>query len=206
MAASSKPRMARAGTAKRQPQILQKAAQLFQGKGYHATSMDELANALKLNKATIYHHFPGGKSDLLYGIAISAVRDLLQRAGEAEITNDSELRLRQLIRTMIDVQLERPDATIVYHEEVRRMKALLPAPQYRELRSVETEFRSQVSATLQHGVSAGVFRECDPGLTAVLLINLASSAYRTFRPGGAPDAETLTERYAVLVLDGLRRH
>jgi hypothetical protein len=85
------------------------------------------------------------------------------------------------------------------------MKALLPAVQYRDLRTVEAGFRDQVTATIRRGVQDGVFRDCEPGLTAVLLINLASSAYRTFRPGHAADAEALTERYAALVLDGLRR-
>jgi AcrR family transcriptional regulator len=204
MASTQTSRVTRAGTDKRQPQILRTAAQLFQRKGYHATSMDEVASALKLNKATIYHHFPGGKSDLLYGIALGALQDLAARADALGDDHDPEQRLRGLLRAMIAVQLERPDETVVYHEELRWMKGLLSAAQFRELRKLETDFHQLVVDTVAAGVRSGAFHECEAPVVATLVINLASSAYRTFRPGRRPDGEKLTERYAAFVLDGLR--
>src|SRR5438105_12037232 len=45
--------------------ILRNAAELFHKKGYHATSMQDLANAVTLNKATLYHYFPSKEAILL---------------------------------------------------------------------------------------------------------------------------------------------
>ena len=204
MASTETSRVTRAGTDKRQPQILRTAAQLFQRKGYHATSMDEVASALRLNKATIYHHFPGGKSDLLYGIALGALQDLAVRTETLGHTGEPEERLRGLLRAMIEVQLERPNETVVYHEELRWMKGLLSPAQFRTLRGLESDFHRQVVDTVDAGVRSGAFRDCEAPVVATLMINLASSAYRTFRPGRRPDAEKLIDRYAEFVLYGLR--
>lgn len=194
----------RTATERRRPQILRKAAQLFQKKGFHATSMEEVANALSLNKATIYHHFPGGKSDLLFGIALGALEDLNDRVADLDATLPPAERVQLLVRAMIEVQLERADATVVYHEELRRMKALLPREQYAQLRALEHAFSERVAKAITAGVKDGSFRSCDAHVVAALVITLTSSAYRTFRTGKRADAETLVERYTTFALDGLR--
>ena len=191
----------RTATERRRPQILRKAAQLFQKKGFHATSMDEVAKALSLNKATIYHHFPGGKSDLLFGIALAALEDLNNRVGDVDATPAARVEL--FVRAMIEVQVERSDETVVYHEELRRMKSLLPREQYAQLRALERSFSERVADAIAAGIESGAFRDNDPHVTAALLIALTSSAYRTFRTGKRADVDPLVERYTAFALDGL---
>jgi AcrR family transcriptional regulator len=194
----------RTATERRRPQILRKAAQLFQRKGFHATSMEEIAGALSLNKATIYHHFPGGKSDLLFGIALAALEDLNNRVADVNDSTTPAERVELLVRAMIEVQVERSDETVVYHEELRRFKALLPRDQYAQLRALEHNFSERVAGAITAGVQDGSFRECDAHVVAALLIALTSSAYRTFRTGKRADVDPLVERYTTFALDGLR--
>ena len=193
----------RTATERRRPQILHKAAQLFQKKGFHATSMEEVAGALSLNKATIYHHFPGGKSDLLFGIALAALEDLNNRVADIDDATPPPKRVELLVRAMIEVQVERADETVVYHEELRRMKALLPREQYAQLRALEHEFSERVADAITAGLQDRSFTPCDAHVAAALLIALTSSAYRTFRTGKRADVDPLVERYTTFALDGL---
>src|SRR5581483_12142350 len=100
----------------------------------------------------------------------------------------------KLVRAMIEVQLERADETVVYHEELRRMKALLPRDQYTQLRALEHAFSEAVAAAVTAGVQSGDFRDNDAHVTAALLIALTSSAYRSFRSGKRADADELVDR------------
>lgn len=69
------------GTATRH-RILEEAARLFTEKGYEATSVQELAEALGLSKAALYHHFPS-KEEILYEISQEALKGLLREGEKA---------------------------------------------------------------------------------------------------------------------------
>src|SRR5215467_12552032 len=49
--------MPREATVDSRQEILRTAARLFQQRGYDATSMNDVAAALKLSKGGLYHHF-----------------------------------------------------------------------------------------------------------------------------------------------------
>ncbi|MGA7970257.1 MAG: helix-turn-helix domain-containing protein, partial [Terriglobales bacterium] len=78
-------------------EILRAAARLFQQQGYDATSMNDVAAALKLSKGGLYHHFQS-KDEILFHI-MSHAMDIT----EERVTNvvqrieDPEERLRTLI-------------------------------------------------------------------------------------------------------------
>jgi len=57
--------MTREATLDSRQEILRTAARLFQQQGYHATSMNDVASALKLSKGGLYHHFQS-KDEILF--------------------------------------------------------------------------------------------------------------------------------------------
>src|SRR6202047_3990617 len=84
-------------------EILRTPARLFQQQGYDATSMNDVAAALKLSKGGLYHHFQS-KDEILFEImnhAMEITQDLVI-APVRRIT-DPEERLRALIRLHIEV-------------------------------------------------------------------------------------------------------
>ena len=48
-------------------EILEAAAQIFSQKGYHGTSMQDIAEAVNLQKASLYHHI-SSKQELLLAL------------------------------------------------------------------------------------------------------------------------------------------
>src|SRR5207247_10871405 len=82
-------------------EILRNAALLFQQREYHATSMNDVASALKLSKGGLYHHFQS-KDEILFNLMDHAM-DITQERVINGVRNiaDPEERLRMLIRRHI---------------------------------------------------------------------------------------------------------
>ena len=75
--------------------ILEAAAQIFSQKGYHATSMADIAAAVNLQKASLYHHVTS-KQEILLTILDEALDLIISRVGEVmnrSIPADEKLRL-----------------------------------------------------------------------------------------------------------------
>src|SRR6516225_10767258 len=85
--------------------ILRTAARLFQQRGYDATSMNDVAAALKLSKGGLYHHFQS-KDEILFEIMNHAMEITQDRVlTPVRGIQDPEERLRALIRLHIEVVL-----------------------------------------------------------------------------------------------------
>ena len=99
-------------------EILRTAARLFQEQGYDATSMNDVAAALKLSKGGLYHHFQG-KDEILFNLMNDAMDITEQRViAPVKAIADPEERLRTLIRRHIAVVLSERDReiTVMLHE------------------------------------------------------------------------------------------
>src|SRR5947208_4868550 len=110
--------MTREATLDSRQEILRTAARLFQQRGYHATSMNDVASALKLSKGGLYHHFQS-KDEILFNLMDHAMDITQERVinGVRDIA-DPEERLRMLIRRHIEVVLSVRDReiTVMLHE------------------------------------------------------------------------------------------
>src|SRR6516225_2352857 len=110
--------MPREAIAEPRQEILRTAARLFQQQGYDATSMNDVAAALRLSKGGLYHHFQS-KDEILFHIMSHAMDITEERVIKAARTvMDPEERLRTLIRLHIDVVLSVRDReiTVMLHE------------------------------------------------------------------------------------------
>src|SRR5258706_1403727 len=99
-------------------EILPPAARLFQQRGYDATSMNDVAAALKLSKGGLYHHFQS-KDEILFNLMNQAMDITQERVidGVRDIV-DPEGRLRMLVRRHMEVVLSVRDReiTVMLHE------------------------------------------------------------------------------------------
>src|SRR5207245_8610620 len=99
-------------------EILRTAARLFQQRGYDATSMNDVAAALKLSKGGLYHHFQG-KDEIHYHI-MSHAMDITEEKVINAVRGiaDPEERLGTLIRLHLHVVLSERDReiTVMLHE------------------------------------------------------------------------------------------
>src|SRR3984885_4538362 len=89
-------------------EILRTAGRLFQQRGYDATSMNDVAAALKLSKGGLYHHFQS-KDEILYEIMNHAMDITQERVlGPVRGIANPEERLRALIRPPLEGRARPP--------------------------------------------------------------------------------------------------
>jgi AcrR family transcriptional regulator len=99
--------------------ILARAAQLFAHRGYSATSMNEVAQACGVSKATLYHYYRD-KYAMLVSIAEGHVQRLHALMSEVESErHPPEQRLRELIRRIVDEYADAQHAHRVLTEDVK---------------------------------------------------------------------------------------
>lgn len=157
--------------------LVRESALLFRTLGYHATSMSDIADVMKLNKGTLYYYFPS-KSDILYAIYTEAFRRLDENVAQvpADLRPDDELVawVRAILQTISTV----PDFIAVYFQEHPWIETALSAEQAGAIRAKEKEFTGQLRAIINAGMRQNVFRRVNDQLLAIQLLSMISSLYR----------------------------
>ena len=181
-------------------EILRTAARLFQQQGYDATSMNDVAAALKLSKGGLYHHFQS-KDEILFNLMNHAMDITQQRVidGVRSIA-DPEERLRMLIRRHIEVVMSVRDReiTVMLHENHP-----LPPAMRRRINARKKDyvhFVESLISEVQHGrPSRG---SVTPHAAAFALLGMINWIYQWYRPEGALDEESLVRQYTEVFFAG----
>ena len=178
--------------------ILVHAARLFAQRGYPATSMNQVAEACGLSKATIYHYFRD-KYALLVSIADGHVSRLqLLVAQVAHEASAPEMQLRELILCIVDEYADAQDAHRVLTEDV---KFLEPDDRERVLdkeREVVAGFARAVGALRPELEQAALSKPL-----TMLLFGMVNWMFMWMKPGGKLDHEAMAVVVADLFLGGL---
>jgi TetR/AcrR family transcriptional regulator, cholesterol catabolism regulator len=174
------------------------AARLFAERGFHGTSMDALAQALGVQKGSLYS-LTGSKQELLFGMmrdganAFHAVLDTVP--DEAPAIE----RVRLALRGHLRVVAEQLDVATVFTREWRYLEGAHRDEIVDERRRYEERWR----ALFREGVESGGLRtDLDAGAAALLVLSAANWAYTWLEPGR--DTDELADRFTTIFVDGIR--
>ena len=182
-------------------EILRTAARLFQQRGYDATSMNDVAGALKLSKGGLYHHFQS-KDEILFEIMNHAMEITEERVlGPVRGIADPEERLRALIRRHIEVVLSPQDReiTVMLHENHPLQPALRKRINVRKKDYVH--FVEGLVAEVQRARHAK--GSITPRAAAFALLGMINWIYQWYKPEGALQANSLIPQFTDLFLGGI---
>lgn len=180
----------------RRDQILHVAGKLFSQRGYHATSMRELAKELNLQGGSLYAHIASKEELLLEVVRQAAARFLAVLEG---LEGDPVAKVRALVRGHLRVIAEElPRATVFFHE----WKHLSP-PLLEEAKALRRRYEEGVQGVIQEGVEKGVFRVESVRLATLFLLSALNWTYQWYRPEGPLSPEALAEIYARMALRAL---
>jgi TetR/AcrR family transcriptional regulator len=161
------PAAGRDGSRSTRDRILGEALALFGGRGYEATSLDQVAVELGVRKQTILYYFPS-KADLLDAVIdrsadelIMALEDAVARAG------GGFARIEAIVRSVFRLALRRPELLGLVREVAR-----LGAPAAPRLVQNMEPLVERASGFLEAEMVAGRFRQCDARL---LLLSVYST-------------------------------
>jgi AcrR family transcriptional regulator len=183
----------------RRARMCRTAAQLFRDRGYDATSVSDVARALGMTKAGLYHHFES-KEALLFEImmyGLERVRD--EVIVPVRTVRDPEERLRQLIVRHARIATRGQGAIAHLGDEIRA----LPAASRRQVEQRMRIYFDLIRDTLTELKTAGRLRDVDPTVAAFSLLGMILWLPRWFRVGGRLDQASVANDIASFALGGL---
>jgi AcrR family transcriptional regulator len=182
-------------------EILRTAGRLFQQRGYDATSMNDVAAALKLSKGGLYHHFQS-KDEILYEIMNHAMDITQERVIDAvKQISDPERRLRALIRLHIEVVLSPVDReiTVMLHENHPLPPTLRKKINARKKDYIH--FLENLMAEVQRSRHAK--GSVSPRAAAFALLGMLNWIYQWYKPEGELQVQNLVPQFTEFVFGGL---
>jgi AcrR family transcriptional regulator len=182
----------------RREELTRIAARLFAERGYQGTSLADLAQALGVQKPSLYHHI-ASKEDLLWEVAwegAEAFHDALDAVpADARATE----RIRLALRAHLGVVAGQLDVATVF---VREWRYLGGARRERFL-AERRRYEERVRDLFRDGVEGSELRtDLDVQTAALLFLSAANWAYTWLRPD--TDTEELADRLFAVLLEGMR--
>lgn len=188
--------------AERRQQILEAAMNCFARKGYHLTTMDDIAAELPFSKGLLYYYFKT-KRDLFLDI-LENWMDSSLKAWEAMSSQD-EKAATQICKCLdYGVQLVTGSADLArvemeFYGELGRDPVISDA-----FKTLFSEFRAQIKAILEAGISQGEFRALDTGALAAVVVGIYEGlAIQAMVEPDAFDWAVVSENLCEMVMRGI---
>jgi TetR/AcrR family transcriptional regulator, cholesterol catabolism regulator len=186
-------------------EILRTAARLFQQRGYDATSMNDVAAALKLSKGGLYHHFQS-KDEILFEIMDHAMHITEERVlTPVRGIADPDERLRALIRLHIEVVLSPRDReiTVMLHENHPLPPSLRKRINARKKEYIHflENLMAEVQNKARHPQHAK--GKVSPRAAAFALLGMINWIYQWYKPEGDLQAQNLIPQFTELIFGGI---
>ena len=179
--------------------VLQTAAKLYLEKGYHKTSMSELASRLNITKPALYYYFRN-KEELLvecYRAGIDSIEASLREAGDCQGTGLE--RLRAYVESY---------ATAIATTDFGRCvpmldDAELSSPARRQVRDLKRRIDAAIRANIEEGIQDGSIVPCNAKLAAFAIAGAINWIGTWYQPGGGLGAEEIVSEFSRLLISGL---
>lgn len=180
--------------------ILAESARVFNRRGYHATTLDEIARAIGMTKPALYYYVKS-KEDLLFqchqkalDIATDAVRIAMASAEAA----DERLRI-VLTRYIEGMTAELSGFVVLLHE------GALSPPLHRCILEQRDQYEGMLRTIVERGIEAGVFVPCDPKLVCFAILGALNWIPRWYNPEGPASSREIAAAFAEFFVRGLMR-
>ncbi len=181
--------------------ILEAAAQVFRIKGFHGASMNDIAEAVNLQKASLYHHV-SSKQEILFELLEKALQLLLERISPIVAQNISvDQKLQAMVREYLRILIENIDlATVLLFEH----RALERRQHARHIPSRD-QFEALWKGVIAEGVAAKQFQCENPALAARALLGQLNWTITWYHDSGPLSIDQIADQYSALFLNGLRK-
>jgi len=182
----------------RRAQLTREAAKLFAERGFHGTSMGDLADALGVQKGSLYS-LTGSKQELLVETMRAGARAFHAALDGVPERASAVERVRLALRGHLRVVSEQLDVATVFTREWRYLEDAYRDEILAERRRYEARWRS----LFEEGVASGGLRtDLDAGAATLLVLSAANWAYTWLLPGR--DTDELADRFTAILVDGVR--
>jgi AcrR family transcriptional regulator len=178
--------------------IIRSAAHAFGRKGFHATTLEEIAADLNVTKASLYYYF-STKEELLYEVHLLSMEDVLH--------------LIERIKTEISSPVEQLQAVISEHLRVLaadyegafllQQEYDLPENYRLEIIKLRDRYEQEVLQIVEEGQRQRLFRVKDTRIAVRMMLGSINWFLRWYRAGGRLSVDQIAEAYIDFIFYGL---
>ncbi len=180
--------------------IQEAAARLFRDKGYSATSMRDLAEAVNLKASSLYNHI-SSKEEILRNICFENAHRFISGMDEVEKSGaDTPEQVRALLSLHIRTAMQDATSVTAFNDEWRHLNE----PYLSEFKALRKDYEQRFRSILQTGIASGAFRNLDPNVMLYTLFSSVRWLYDWFQNGKALSAEAVEAEVIELLMGGLR--
>jgi AcrR family transcriptional regulator len=182
----------------RRDELVRTASRLFAERGFHGTSMGDIAEAMGVQKGSLYS-LTTSKQALLAAAMVEGAAAFHAALDPIPDELTAIERVREALRAHLRVVAGQLDVATVFIREWRYLEGEGREAFVAERRRYEERWR----AIFREGVERGELRvDVDAEAAALLVLSAANWAYTWLRPGA--DTDALADRFTVVLVDGIR--
>jgi len=179
--------------------VIRAAARAFNARGYHNTSLDDIAAALEVTKPTIYYYVTS-KEQLLFQCFLAGLEQIRAAFTDAELAGrPARDRLNAVLR-----HYARAIASDFGWCMVRAEEQDLSPVMSRHINSLKSEIDQGIRALIREGIEDGSIGECDPKMTAFALAGALNWISHWFREDQSLSAADVANAFVAIFETGLR--
>lgn len=172
------------------------ATQLFYERGYHETSLAEIATRVGIRKASLYYHFPS-KQDILRAVLKGCIEPAYVSLARIQASDlPASEKLRQAVRAQVLGLIANRKAVSIFFREAME----LPSDALQEFIKYRDAYSELFESILVEGQRSGQFGEFDTHHAKLALLGMLNWLIFWYRPEGPSSAEMLADSFASLAL------
>jgi AcrR family transcriptional regulator len=189
----------------RRNQIFAAAGEVFRRKGYDSASVSDFAEAVGIDRASIYYYI-SGKEELFHKLVYDAVAEnvrMVESVLHSAQPPDEKFR-SFVVGLMRSYERHYPYLFLYIQEDMTRV-ATKDSEWARDIRGLSERFDAAVRGIIDEGIAAGRIDGslASPGMIARAVVGMCNWSHRWFRPDGKAGAEEIGRAFAAIVLNGI---
>lgn len=178
--------------------VLRAAAELFNERGYAASTLDDVAEGLGVSKPTIYYYVDS-KDAILYECVKTGLEMLQQAIREVDAAGGRAYdKLVAAMRAYVAIVTQDFGMCII-----RVGEDPLPPTERRKLRRIKAALDHEFRELIRQGIAEGSLAPCDPKIAAFTLAGALSWIGRWYAPEGEFTADQIADQCVGVLMRGL---
>ncbi|MEE8572684.1 MAG: TetR/AcrR family transcriptional regulator [Gemmatimonadota bacterium] len=182
---------------RRRQEILHAALRAFKERGYHATTLDDIAERIGVRKTALYHYFPD-KEAILYECHRESLTELDRLMKEARELDTASEQLAHVIREHVRVMTDTLEGSPLAFE----VTAFSPERQ-KEMIAARDRYEHELRRIIDRGIEEGEFRRVDSKIAVFAVLGAINWIARWYSPEGSVHAPELGAQFAEHLVGGL---
>lgn len=181
--------------------VLQSAANIFFAKGFHATSIEDVARDVGMLKGSLYYYI-NSKDDLLFRLLLAGIEDSdAFIAQQIDPQGEPAAQLERAIRAQIDYIIQnRVPFGLFLHEFDS-----LSGKRQHKLIAVMSRYNNRFVDLVRKGQEQGKLIDGEPWVIVNGILGMCNWLYRWYDPDQVSDSEQIKSVFVKMIFAGIQK-